>query len=218
MAGALEGEAWRTGFPSGLGDSAEFAGLRDISVEYLICQRDDEVRHAQAIEYLMASLDVEIGPPTPLHAYVLSRLAHAPDFDEKLVLIHWLIEVFAKILFDQLRERFPGTSIAGAMDRIIADESRHVAFGDLFLPVRARTASPAQLANLVKAQVTGMTVMSAAFWLDGFQNAARVLDLDVKRFFIKGMDALERRYNQFGRPIGILNLAPVARPLLALLL
>lgn len=217
MAGALDGEAWRTGFPA-RAESGPIADLREASVEYLLCQRDDEVRHAAALEHIMKVHGLDIHPPTPLHSYILSRLAYAQDFDEKLVLIHWLIEVFAKILFDELRHRFPDTAIATAMDRIIADESRHVAFGDLFLPVRCETASPTQLASVVGTQITGMTVMTAAFWLDGFQQSARVLGFDVRQFFLKGLDALERRYNHYGRPMAILNVSPVVRPLLALLL
>jgi len=214
MASALEGEAWRRGFPPA-GDV--LAHLREVSVEYLLCQRDDEVRHGRALETLMRVHGLEINQPTPMHAYVLSRLAHASDFDEKLVLIHWLIEVFAKILFDELRQRCPDTAVATAMDRIIADESRHVAFGDFFIPLRCQTAAPSQLASVVLTQITGTFVMSGAFWLDGFQDAARVLGMDVRRFFLKGLDALERRYNQYGRPLVILNLPPLARPLLNLL-
>lgn len=112
----------------------------------------DEARHVEFFTRLVASLG-DLQAPGPAMAAFAEELRRVDDIDEILLASQVILEGYAKCLFVEgarageavaaRRIRLPGATdprpLLGAISRYIGgDESRHVAFGVLFLRDRLR--------------------------------------------------------------------------------
>lgn len=167
--------------------------LGNAAHEFFLQQMDDEDRHAKGLTLLFARLGLEPEERALSHLFYSKLLLSEGLFEAKLILIYWYIEVLAKGIFVQLKERFPGTYIDELFTRIIRDEARHVGFGEIFIPKHVESTGKLGSLQMATAFYSSAAAVPALYRFTHYAEAARVLGLDVREMFSDGMSEINAK-------------------------
>lgn len=158
----------------------------DLSTEiqkFLAIQSQEEDRHALALKTLFEKLDLTPEPQAFSHRFYSKFLVSGGFVDAKLILVYWYIEIVAKNIFVELKQRFPDTVIDAVFTRIVRDEARHASFGEVYIPYHAANISLPRYAGMVATHLSSYAALPGLFRFGHYSQAARVLKLNLSRLF-----------------------------------
>ncbi len=99
---------------------------------YLSTQVLDETRHVEAFHRYISLLG-EVQPPNSNIAELADKLINIPTIEEKMIGLHLLVEGLAQEVFHAAARSIEDPLLQHMLNRIVVDESRHVAFGTIYL-------------------------------------------------------------------------------------
>jgi hypothetical protein len=107
--------------------------VADLNVRYFLAtQIHDEAKHADVLQRYCLLLD-RVYPPNPSMLKLTDRLLALCTLEEKLVGMHILVEGLALETFHAMANQIDDLLLKEILSRTALDESRHIAFGTLYL-------------------------------------------------------------------------------------
>jgi len=107
----------------------------------------DEARHVEVFGRYLERLGVEAPINRPLEELVY-RLLDSDHYGEKIVGMQIFLEGIAVGIFQRFQTESPDPLMRDILRLVLRDESRHAAFGVIYLADRFRSATPAERARV----------------------------------------------------------------------
>jgi ribonucleotide reductase beta subunit family protein with ferritin-like domain len=125
---------------------------------YLSTQLLDETRHVEAFSRYISLLG-KIQPPNSNISELADKLITIPTIEEKMIGLHLLVEGLAQEVFHAAARSIDDPLLQHMLNRIVVDESRHVAFGTVYLKKLVSRLDPeAKEALLLRQTEFGMLI------------------------------------------------------------